>query len=70
MENLNKNTAIKTLLLFVVLSLSLTSAANIGITPANVEFEDVLRGGFAERVITITSDSVDDILVELDPRGK
>lgn len=52
-----------------VLALSFVSSANIGISPANVYFKDVLRGGYAEKTVTITIDSDTPTEVTLAPRG-
>lgn len=44
---------------------SFVSSASIGISPAVVSFEDILRGGYAERIVTITIDSEEQTDVEL-----
>jgi hypothetical protein len=49
--------------------ISFISAANIGISPANIYFNGVLRGGYAERIVTITIDSDTPTKVSLAPRG-
>lgn len=58
-----------TILFLLVSTLGLTSAANIGVSPANVEFNNVLRAGYAERPITITADSDSPMDVWLTPWG-
>lgn len=50
--------------------LSFISSANIGISPANIYFKDVLRGGYAERTVIITIDSEEPIQASLSPRGE
>ena len=58
------------ILLGILLLFPLVSAANIGVSPARINFDDVLRGGFSQRKITITVDSNNPIQVELKPRGE
>jgi len=48
---------------------SFISASNIGISPANIHFSGVLRGGYAERTVIITIDSETPTKVSLAPRG-
>jgi hypothetical protein len=50
--------------------ISFVSSANIGISPANIYFKDVLRGGYAERGTTITIDSIEATKVNLTTRGE
>jgi hypothetical protein len=46
------------------------SAANIiGVSPGNIDFKNVLRGGYAESYITITLSSEEPVLIEFEPRG-
>ena len=45
------------------------SAANIGVSPANIDFKDVLRGGYAERPIIVTIDSIEPIKAAITSRG-
>jgi len=56
-------------LLMAIIILSFVSSANIGISPANVYFKDVLRGGYSERNVIITIDSDEPTKVSLDTRG-
>ena len=63
----------KFILIFVLLSLSLlplVTSANIGISPASANFTNVMRGGYSERWVTISTDSVDEIEVTLEPFGE
>lgn len=53
----------------LVYTLSFVSSANIGISPANVIFKDVTRGGYGERYVVISVDSDEPILVSLSVRG-
>lgn len=56
---------------FVVLcSLTFTSAAvPVGISPGTVEFRNTLRGGYAERFVTVTIGSEELNEVSFEPRG-
>jgi hypothetical protein len=68
----NKNIlTFRMLVLFVIFisAVSFISAANIGISPANIYFNGVLRGGYAERTVTITVDSDTPTKVSIAPRG-
>lgn len=56
--------------LVLVSVLPFASAANLGISPANLNFEDVMRGGYAEGEVTITVDSLDEISVQFDSSGE
>ena len=63
----------KIIILMAVASLflvHLSSAANIGASPASITFSNVLRGGYAERPIRITSDSSRPLEVEITKRGE
>jgi hypothetical protein len=44
-------------------------AVNLGISPASVDFPNVLRGGYSERWIVISADSDRPILAEVDTLG-
>ena len=54
---------------FVMLIPFITSA-NIGVSPASINFNDVLRGGYSERSIMISIDSERLIGVEVKSRGE
>lgn len=41
----------------LIILAQIISAANVGVSPANIEFKNVLRNGYAERPITVTIDS-------------
>lgn len=47
-------------------------AANVvGVSPGTVYFKDVLRGGYAERYLTITTPSLDEgVFIQAKPRGE
>jgi hypothetical protein len=53
----------------LVNTLSFISSANIGISPASIKFNNVMRGGFAERYVVISVDSEKPIEISLSPRG-
>jgi hypothetical protein len=53
---------------FAILLISNVSAANIGVSPASLKFENVLRGGYSEETIVITVDSLEPINVEISSR--
>ncbi|MCF7910310.1 hypothetical protein K9L16_01405 [Candidatus Pacearchaeota archaeon] len=55
-------------ILFLFL-LNFLSAANIGISPASINFNNVLRGGYAEKIVVVSSDSETPVPVILKPRG-
>ncbi len=71
MERKNKKQMRMVLLagILLVLFSNLICAANIGISPARATFSDVLRGGYAERIIIVSADSNEPIMVHLKPRG-
>lgn len=49
--------------------LSPVRAANVGISPASVQFSEVLRNGYAERTIVVSVDTEDPVFVTVVPRG-
>lgn len=63
----------KTLIIFgiilLVYTLSFVSSVNIGVSPASVRFEDVMREGYAERYITISADSESSVRVDFESWG-
>jgi len=56
-------------LLFVI-SLSVVSAVNVGISPATMTFENVLRNGYSEKSVVVSVDSEEEIFVSAQPRGE
>ena len=54
----------------ILLINNFVSAANIGISPAKVSFEDVLRGGYAERTVTVSIDTDEPTNVKIQKRGE
>jgi hypothetical protein len=68
----NKNILkIRMIFLFIIFItfLSFVSSVNIGVSPASTYFNNVLRGGYAEKIVTITIDSAEPTKVSLAPRG-
>jgi len=67
-----KKEIIKTLIMILGIFLfgNLISAANIGISPAKVNFENVLRGGYAEKIVTVTIDTTEPTNVNMSVRGE
>jgi len=57
-------------LLALAFAFPIVSSVNIGISPATINFEEVMRNGYAERIVVISADSEDFIDVELTPRGE
>ena len=70
MKTKNNWGRIVAVVIFLVYTLSLVSSVNVGISPGMVEFNDVVREGYAERYIAISADSVDPVRVSLIPRGE
>jgi len=48
----------------------LTNASILGVSPGNINFEDVLRGGYAERIVYVSLGSEEEVRVLLEPRGE
>ncbi len=67
-NNIRINTLI--LLVLVIFLTNFSLAARIGVSPASIKIENVLRSGYAEKIITITVDSEDEVTVEAIPRGQ
>ncbi|MDA3836427.1 MAG: hypothetical protein PF542_02280 [Nanoarchaeota archaeon] len=65
------NNLVRTLVLMVILihTFSFVSAVNIGVSPAVLNFEDVMRSGYAEDYIAISADSEQPVDVRLEARG-
>ena len=65
-----KTHIVLTLCIMVVLVATTVSAeAIIGVSPSRISFEDVLRGGYAEKIVTITVSSDKETTVTIEPRG-
>ncbi|MCW8965913.1 MAG: heme exporter protein CcmD [Candidatus Pacearchaeota archaeon] len=56
-------------LLVIYFSLLNVSAINIGISPATINFEGVLRGGYAEETLIVSTDSNEDVRIKLESKG-
>lgn len=57
------------ILLVLLFSFTLVSAANLGISPAKINFDNVLRGGYAKGSVSIVIDSENPMTVEVEPTG-
>lgn len=58
-----KNTKIAILFMVLLFTVYAVNASTINITPDNLNFEKVLLGGYAEKTITITTDSPDFLFI-------
>jgi hypothetical protein len=56
-------------ILIILTILPLVSAANLGISPAKIAFENTLRGGYAEGSVSIVIDSEKPMSVNVEPVG-
>lgn len=54
----------------ILLLTNIAAAANIGVSPANANFPQVLRGGYAERPIRITLDTEQPVRIQATIRGE
>lgn len=57
------------ILSIIISSLLVSSAGIVGVSPSEIEYKKVLRGGYAERPITISYSAEEDSYVELESRG-
>ncbi len=46
------------------------SAVNVGISPATMFFEEVMRDGYSEKVLVVSVDSEEEVAIEITPRGE
>ncbi len=58
-----------TIVAALIILMQLSSAANIGVSPAGINFQNVLRSGYAQRPITLTIDSEISTEVEFETYG-
>ena len=56
--------------LIFLMSASYVNAISIGISPGRVKFENVLRNGYAERIITVSTASDDELIASFKPQGE
>ncbi len=67
----NKKTTIGIIgIISIIIFSNFVLGANIGISPAKVIYEDVLRGGYSEKNVVITVDSDEPVYVEIQKRGE
>ena len=63
----------KTILLIVFLVFLLCSssafAVSIGISPGKIEFWNILQGGYAEGIVTVSTNEAENVSVEITPGG-
>jgi hypothetical protein len=54
---------LKLILIILILAIlpSFANAVSIGISPGRVKFDNLLRGGYAERTVKVTTNSADEI---------
>lgn len=58
------------LLVLVIFSiLNPVYAVSIGVSPGRLNFRDVLKGGYAERAITVSTDSTTDLIAHFEKKG-
>lgn len=69
-EIIGKKSIVFLTIILAMLLTPLIDAANIGISPASIGFKQVLRGGYSERNIIISSDSIEPLIVEVIPNGE
>lgn len=50
--------------------LNAVSAVNVGISPATMTFENVLRNGYSEKVLVISVDTEEEVLINAQSRGE
>jgi hypothetical protein len=71
MEKQNKTKTISILVgLLILFLINFASAASIGVSPASLEFKGILRQGYAERQIVLSTNSLDDVGIVIEPFGE
>jgi hypothetical protein len=65
-----ENIVITITIICIALAPFCTATTVIGVSPSRINFENVLRGGYSERIITITSSSEIEATVTLEGRGE
>ena len=58
------------LLVLLAITLPIADAVSIGVSPGNVMFDNMLKGGYAERTVKVTTNSNEDIIARLDVSGE
>lgn len=63
---------LKVFVFFIILVFCFSGvyAANVGVSPASIYFPDVLRGGYAERSVTVSADSIEPIGIQISTWGE
>ncbi len=54
----------------LVLLMKTATAVNVGISPATLFFEEVLRDGYSEKTVVVSVDSEEAVAIEITPRGE
>ncbi len=70
MANLKTCSCFLLIMILMLFSAYIVSAASIGVSPGTVHFKDVLRGGYSEQVVTITAASEESITANVSARGE
>ncbi|HDK42395.1 MAG TPA: hypothetical protein ENG87_03380 [Candidatus Pacearchaeota archaeon] len=65
----NKNISFILVLFLIFLTGNISAVSIVGVSPGDVNLKNVLRGGYAERYITVTIDSDDLVGIKLEARG-
>jgi hypothetical protein len=68
--NMRGTNSLMILVFSLVLIINFVSATNIGVSPASLNFEQVLRGGYSEKYITISVDTEDEVKGTISFRGE
>jgi len=58
------------IIIFLMGFTSQVLAANIGVSPVNIDFKNVLRGGYSERTIVVTVDTEEKTGIKISKRGE
>ncbi len=66
---INKNLTVFTFFLCFLLLLNITCAGGIGVAPSEIHLSNVLRGGYAETIITISNPNEVPTDITLTPKG-
>ena len=65
-----KNKKIAIIGITLLLFLKIVSAINVGISPATMKFENVMRNGYSEKTMVVSVDTTKEVKIELQPRGE
>lgn len=65
-----RRTKILIIVLLFLMSVTYANAISIGISPGRVKFENVLKEGYSERIVTISTGSDEELIVTFKPEGE